>query len=187
MYVHTCMHMHTHLPRCHAEVKGQTVLRSGSFSHNVGPRDLSLLSGLASRAFVSWAISLARGEQLKRTDWWEARVQRSDAIGSAPEVRRHAVEELGRAQMFTSWHLGRRGRKRMRHALPKHAAPWPTSWWRSLSSLSTQLSEVVSSRGTRPLMHKTFRRHFLSRSKCGISFGHRLGWAECAQKFSQIF
>lgn len=55
------------------------------------------------------------------------RVQRSDAIGSAPVVRQHAVEELGRAQMFTSWHLGSRGRKRMRHALPRHAAPWPTS------------------------------------------------------------
>lgn len=101
-YVHTC---HGVMWRS----KGGQFWGAGSLSHHVGPRDLSLLSVLASRAFVSRAISLARGEQFKRTDW-------SEAAGS--EIWSHwfcthsEVAPCGRAWQSTDVHLLASGKQR---------------------------------------------------------------------------
>lgn len=71
--LYVCAYMHAHyVHTCHG---GMWRSKGGQSDEQVlSPTmwDLWLRSDLASRAFVSRAISLARGQQFERTDWSEA-------------------------------------------------------------------------------------------------------------------
>lgn len=105
-------------------------------------------SGLASRTFTRWAISMPCVKQLKtgQTDP-RLQVQRSEPMlpwhhwSCACSKAKHWWKHI-RAQMLTSWDLGSRGRKRKVRGwdTPCRGSPWPTS-------LFSHLSEVASFSG----------------------------------------